>query len=367
MRLLFDLTPIYDHLTGIERYNINITREIIRNHSDDQFILLFKNEVHPAFQQMTEQPNVEYEVIPGCSKLLFIQWRLYRALQKMQADYYFFFSFTSPVLFRKQRIINAIHDLTCWDCADSIPAKMKHYYRFTYRQSVRRSWKVITVSRFSQRRICEQYRLPPEKVPVIYDGLTDVFSEPSHDNPVIREKYHLPERYILSLSTLEPRKNLQLLIRAYARLMEETGDLPDLVLAGREGWKLEDAVGTLSGNIKDKIRFTGFIDDEDLAQIYREAELFVFPSKYEGFGLPVIEALSQGTLVVSSDAASLPEVLGDAGLLFHNDDMESLISQLKFVLALTEEQREICAAKGYEQARQFSWAHEAQKLYDILK
>lgn len=367
MRLAFDLTPVYDHLTGIERYNINITKEMIRNNPEDQYILLFKNEVHPSFQEIAEQPNVEYIVIPGCNKLLFIQWKLYRALQKINADYYFFLSFTSPVLFTKQRIINAIHDLTCWDCADSIPAKMKYYYRYTYRIAVKRSWKVVTVSRFSQNRICEQYGVSKETVPIIYDGLTDIFSEPPHVSSEVKGKYHLPERYMLSLSTLEPRKNLQLLIRAYSTLVEKNGGVPDLVLAGREGWKLEDVVGDISGKAKEKIRFTGFIDDRDLAQIYREAELFVFPSKYEGFGLPVIEALSQGTLVVSSDAASLPEALGNAGIVFQSDNMESLNNALESAFSLSKEQRDSYVSEGYKQSAKFSWTQEAQKLHDILK
>ncbi|MCR4789115.1 MAG: glycosyltransferase family 4 protein, partial [Lachnospiraceae bacterium] len=268
MTIAIDLTAIYDHLSGIERYNINITRELIRQHPNEEYILFFKNEVHDSFRKEVDKPNVKYVILPECHKLFFIQWRLFKALQKTDADYYIFLCFSSPVLFKKGRIINAIHDLTFWDCPECIPVKMKYYYRMTAGISVKRSWRIIAVSRFSQKRVCEHYGLPLERVPVIYDGLTDIFKKAPVADPNLKFKYNLPERYVLSLSTIEPRKNLQLLIRAYKELAEEGKKLPDLVLAGREGWKLEDIVGDISEEVKNRIHFTGFIDDEDLPQIY---------------------------------------------------------------------------------------------------
>ena len=106
MKIVFDLTPIYDHLTGIERYNINITKEIINAHPKNEYVLLFKNTVHDSFISEVQQPNIKYRVIPACNKLLFIQWKLYKELQKIDADFYFFLSFTGPVLFRKKKQIS---------------------------------------------------------------------------------------------------------------------------------------------------------------------------------------------------------------------------------------------------------------------
>ena len=142
MRIALDLTPIYDHLTGIERYNINISKELIKAHPENDYILVFKNEVHSMFQDEAKQNNVEAIIIPSCNKLFFIQWKLYREINRINADYYLFLSFTSPVLFKKQKIISAIHDLTCWDCPESIPTKMKYYYRYTYKIAAKRSWKI---------------------------------------------------------------------------------------------------------------------------------------------------------------------------------------------------------------------------------
>ena len=245
MIIAIDLTPIFDHLSGIERYNINISKEIISHHPENNYILVFKNEPHVEFKRIIEQKNVAYIIIPATNKLLFIQWRLYRVMKKIKADYYLFLSFTSPVLLKKQRIINAIHDLTCWDCPESLPVKMKWYYRFTYLIATKKSWKIVTVSKFSQKRICKKYKIPKRKVPVVYDGLTEMFRTQSPLSHNISEKYGLPKDYIFSLSTIEPRKNIQLLLKAYEELLERNNTLPDLVLGGRQGWKLEEVFGRI--------------------------------------------------------------------------------------------------------------------------
>lgn len=367
MRIAFDLTPIFDHLTGVERYNINITREIIEHHPENEYILLFKNEIHQEFLDIANRTNVSYSIIPSCNKLIFIQIKLLNELKKVNADYYLFLSFTSPILLRKKRIVNTIHDLTCWDCPESIPTKMKYYYRLTFNEAVKQSWKLVTVSKFSQSRICDRYGLPKNKVLVIYDGLTDIFRQEPKYNPQLKEKYNLPDKYILSLSTIEPRKNLQLLIKIYRELLERNIVLPDLVLAGRQGWKLEEIVGDISGKVKRRIHFTGFIDDQDLPQLYREAELFIFPSKYEGFGLPLIEAMSQGTLVVSSDAASLPEVVKGAGLLFESNDKDDLSRALMAGLNMDLAEKERRIELGKSVSHSFSWEKEAERLYCVLK
>lgn len=367
MKIVFDLTPLYDHLTGVERYNMNITKSIILHHPEDEYVLLFKNEIHVAFKEIADQPNVTYKILPECNKLLFIQLRLLSTVKKIKADYYVFLSFTSPILFHRKGIINAIHDLTCWDCPETIPNKMVYYYRFTNKLSVLNSWKIVTVSKFSQRKICQKYNLSEDDVPVIYDGLTDIFKKKSRQNSSIKDKYHMPNRYILSLSTIEPRKNLQLLIRAYKELIEEGNILPDLVLAGRKGWKLDKIIQGITEEIQSKIHFTGFVDDEDLPQIYKNAELFIFPSKYEGFGLPVIEAMSQGTLVLCSDAASLPEIVDGNGLMFQSENLQSLKDKILEYRRIGEPIKEKMKETGKMRAYSFNWNIESEKLYKLLK
>ena len=365
VKVAVDLTPIYDHLTGIERYNINITKELIKQYRGDQYVLVFKEEVHKEFEDIVKQSNVQFFVLKECNKLWFTQFRLLAAMNRIEADFYLFLSFTSPVFFKKERTISAIHDLTCWDCPESIPTKMKYYYRWTFKAAAKNDWKTVTVSKFSQNRICDKYGLKREDVPVIYDGLSEVFRTQSKvDKRAICNKYGIPEDYILSLSTVEPRKNMQLLISAYQELDNEF--LPDLVLAGRKGWKLDEIISSVNPNSRNKIHFTGFVADEDLPGLYASAKLFVFPSKYEGFGLPLIEAMSQRVLVLSSDAASLPEVVDVHGILFESDSIESLKAEMLYCLSLSKYEREKIVNAAQLAAYRFNWGREAKKLHRIM-
>lgn len=367
MKIVFDLTPLYDHLTGIERYNLNIAKSMIEQYPEAKYVLLFKNEVHTSFKKIVSYKNVSYKVIPSCNKLIFIQWRLLKVLNKINADYYLFLSFTSPVFFRKKRIINAIHDLTCWDCPETIPAKMVYYYRLTYSIAAKRSWKIITVSHFSQSRLCKKYHLNSNQVPIIYNGLTAIFKNKKSCQKDIYREYRIPKHYYLCLSTLEPRKNLKLLITAYSDLIKKNKKLPDLVLAGRYGWKLNKILDGIGEKAKNKIHFTGFVDDKDLPLLYRNADLFIFPSKYEGFGLPIIESMSQGTIVLSSDAASLPEVVKDGGIMFKSNDSKDLEKKLLNFAYLDSNIKEAVKIKAYKIAESYDWSTEASKLYRIME
>lgn len=365
MNICIDLTPLYDHLTGIERYNLNITKHLIQISKKDNFVLIFKNKIHEDFTEICRKENVRYIILPECNKLVFIQIRLYRALKKIKADYYLFLSFTSPILFRNRRIVNAIHDLTCWDCPESLTKKMVYYYRLTYYIACKYSWKIVTVSKFSQKRICDKYNLTHDRVPIIYDGLADVFKKIHNEESECLKKYHVPEEYILSVSTIEPRKNIQLLIEAYSELIQEGMYIPDLVLAGRKGWKVDEIVSNISEDTKGKIHFTGFIEDNDLPYLYYRSKVFVFPSKYEGFGLPIIEALSQGAVVVCSDAASLPEVAGSIGIIFESNCKEDLKKKILSSISISKTAEYVENAVAL--ANKYNWEKEAEKLYELMR
>lgn len=366
MKILFDLSAIYDHLTGIERYAINISQNIILSHPEDEYILIFKNEVHNCFSEIAMQKNVEVRILRACHKLAYYQWRLMRELYRCQADRYVFLSFVSPWLFRSKNIINTIHDISAWDCPSSNRKLMVWYGKIGIVDAIKKSKAIVTVSEFSKSRIVDRLGADREKVYVAYNGVSAQFlnEQSSIQNEAIREKYNLPQKYILCLSTLEPRKNMRLLIDAYIKLVEEKAIDCDLVLAGRKGWKLEDAVGSVTDR---RIHLTGFVDDSDLPAVYRLADMFVFPSVYEGFGIPIIEAMSQGTVVISSDSSSLPEVIGDAGILFKNNSMSELKKAICTVASMEEEEKRELIQKGYERMSMFSWENEAEKYYKIIE
>ena len=362
MKVLIDLTSLADNFSGIERFALSITKELIsdQSRSDIEYILVFKNEIHKDFS--AEQNNVRKIIVRGKNKLIFNQLQLPLKLTTIKADYYFFPAFPAPFFFFNRNAISAIHDVGCWDCPSKNKRYMTLYFKLMYRKAALGHKKVVTVSQFSKDRISKILKKNPEEIAVIYDGLSDCFANFYYDKEQdmkAKEAYGLPEGYILCLSTLEPRKNMRLLVEAFSELIKEKKINTNLVLAGRKGWLMDDLLSNLDKEIVNRIHFTGFVDD-------RNAQVFVFPSVYEGFGVPPIEAMSMGIPVISSDAASLPEVLGNAAYYFENRNLKDLKKQIVTVMNLPEEKIDMTKKAGVEQAQLFSWKTEALKLRDTL-
>lgn len=359
MKILIDLTSLADNFSGIERFAACLALEMTEDNSH-RYILVFKEQVHPLFTDAVTKEHIETLVLPRCNKLLFNQLRLPMAVSRCRADAYLFMAFPVPLLLFKRNMISTIHDICCWDCPETMNTMSKWYFRISHRVAMQKCSKILTISEFSRKRIVERLKYPEGKLPIIYCGIDPKFYNPGNTGE-IAEKYSLPKEYILSLSTLEPRKNLQLLVKAYEALCKESRELPVLVLAGRKGWKMDDLLENVDPKVVEKLHFTGFIDDEDLPAIYADAKLFVFPSKYEGFGIPPLEAMAAGCPVLSSDAASLPEVLEDAANYFESENLDSLKAAL--LSALEEPKKEDLQT----QAQKFTWAAEAKKLLKILQ
>lgn len=358
MKILIDLTSLADNFSGIERFAACLALEMTANDAHS-YILVFKEQVHPIFEAAVKKPNVETMVLDRCNKLLFNQLRLPMAIGRCKADAYLFLAFPVPVLLYKKNMISTIHDICCWDCPETMNTMSKWYFRISHKVALKKCSKIVTISEFSRQRIVERLGYPEGKMPIIYCGIDPKFFAAA-DVAAAQEKYNLPQSYILTLSTLEPRKNLSLLVKAYEELLLEGRELPALVLAGRKGWKMEDFLAEVHPKVLEKIHFTGFVDDEDLPAVYAGAKLFVFPSKYEGFGIPPLEAMAAGCPVLSSDGASLPEVLGTAASYFKSEDLDSLKAALLSAL-------ENPKAEGLQaQAKKFNWSAEAQKLLDCL-
>lgn len=363
MKILVDLTSLADNFSGIERYAACLTKEMLKN-KKNKYILLFKNEIHFMFVKNINDKNVEMVIIPGCKKLFFNQVRLPLEIYKYKADLYIFMAFPVPILLFKKNMVSTIHDICCWDCPETMNGLSNYYFRVSHRIAMLKCKKIVTISMFSENRIVKKLKYPRDKIWLVYCGVDGIFLNYKEDGNVtqyVKKKYNLADKYLLSLSTLEPRKNLGLLVEAYRKLvLEGKIDIP-LVLAGRKGWKMDEFLSNVEDTVKEKIVFTGFIDNDDLPVVYGNSCLFIFPSMYEGFGMPPLEALACGTPVLSSDAASLPEVLGDAVTYFKNMDMNDLMIKLE-------------RYKNYQtnkdlfksQVNKFSWESEADKFLHLI-
>ncbi len=273
---------------------------------------------------------------------------------------------SGPLLARKQVV--TIHDAAVFDCPGSFSSSFRAGYRFLLPQLARRAAAVTTVSEFSRRRLSEHLKLDPARIDVIWNGVGANFAPQPCE--MIGEAANMlglkMGRYFATLSTIEPRKNLHLILNAWNRArLRPGGDLEGmkLVVIGAAGAATVFARPQTSENADDVI-YTGFLPEDILPAILSGARALLFPSLYEGFGLPVIEAMACGAPTVVSRCGSLPEIAGDAALFVDAVDVEDLADAL-VRLAHDDTLRADLSAKGLERAKLFSWDRAAAQ-YDAL-
>ena len=235
--------------------------------------------------------------------------------------------------------------------------------------SARQAKAVITLSQCTRRDLLERYKLPADKVFVVPLAAGPEF-HPVVDKKqleLVKQRYGISEHFILAVGNLQPRKNLSRLIEAYARLRAQLDGnaIPKLVIVGRAKWRASDLFDqALSRGLQSVIMFTGYVSDEELALLYGAADLFVYPTLYEGFGLPPLEAMACGTPVICSDTSSLPEVVGDAAITVDPTSVEELTVEMKRVLT-DANLRNWLSEAGLRQAAKFSWRETAQRTAEV--
>ena len=360
MKIAIDLTSLSYHITGIERYALNVTEAMVKNNTHNEYILIFKGEIYKDFKKYVEQKRIKAKIIDCKSKLLLFQLVLPLELYKIKADRYLFLAFPGPILFRKKGIYSAIHDMGAWDIPEAFKLFQRIYARATIIFGAINAQGIITVSEFSKERICKILRCKNEKIHVVYSGVTHKIKESKVVFGEIKKKYKLPNKYILALSTLEPKKNLEFLIESFVNVSSKVNF--DLVLVGRIGWKVDSLLNRIAG--ENRICMTGFVNDNEISEIYRNAMCFVFPSKYEGFGLPPIEALEMGTPVIASNIASIPEILGEQAVYFSVDNGKELESVL---INLEKNVDKMPCELSEKQKRLYSFETAARVILSIIE
>jgi glycosyltransferase involved in cell wall biosynthesis len=270
-------------------------------------------------------------------------------------------STTGPL--RVQRQVVTIHDCAFFDQARCFSRAFAAWYQFLVPRLARAARAVITVSEFSKSRIVELCRVAPEKVHVVYSGVGGQFRPYSADEiAVARQRLALPERYALCVGSLEPRKNLSRLLAAWKIAQPRLNGL-SLVLAGAKGHVFRDAG---FDQPPQDVHLAGYLTDELLPAVYAGAEMFVYPSVYEGFGLPVLEAMASGVPVITSNVTALPEVAGDSAMLVDPYNVESIAEAIER-LAGDEELRIRLVQKGTSRAAAFSWDRTASQTWQVLE
>lgn len=254
-----------------------------------------------------------------------------------------------------------IHDLTFLVHPECFEPALTRYMARTVPHSLRRARLVLVDSQASHDDVVRLLHVAPERVAVVYPGVSARFCPlPAASTEPVRQRLGLPADFVLFVGTLEPRKNLVRLLEAFAQLPEA----PPLVIAGRKGWLYQEVFDTVARlGLQSRMRFLDFVDDDDLPALYNLARVFVYPSLYEGFGLPVAEALACGTPVVTGNVASLPEVAGSAAVLVDPLDNQAIAQGIGQALADAERLR----AAGPAQAQRFCWQQSARQLLDCYR
>jgi glycosyltransferase involved in cell wall biosynthesis len=282
---------------------------------------------------------------------------------------YFFPNYTSwPLLFSKSVAI--VYDLSFEYFPQYVEPRNQKFLSDNVRKSIERSQKIVTISKNSQKEISEFYNLPIADIPIVYPGIdqSQFFRWPQEEVDKVKARYGIFGKYILFVGNIEPRKNLKNLLLAYEKLPISIRKDYTLLLVGARGW-LDDEIF----DIIERLRVAGnhiqqphgYVDDKDRAAIYSGASLFVYPSMYEGFGIPPVEAMACGVPTITSNNSSLPEAVGNAAKMISADSVEDLSEMIKKVLGDTDLQERM-REEGYKQVDKFSWDKEAEKLLEIL-
>lgn len=287
------------------------------------------------------------------------------------ADITQFFNYAIPFGVSGKRI-TIVHDMAFRAFPETVAKRTERWLKNNLEKYCRRADVILTVSEFSRQEIQRYMGIPTEKIEVIYNGVDMERYHPGYTVAQIgaaKSRYGICGSYILYLGTLEPRKNIETLITAYNLLKKEIGSdrLPKLVLAGKKGWMYE-TIFTLVQNygLENDVIFTGYVDEEDVPVLLCGAHIFAFPSLYEGFGIPPLEAMACGTPVITSNTSSLPEIVGEAGILIPPMDAEGLKRSMQQLLT-DEVMRQHYIKAGLKQVREFTWARSAEKLVDIYR
>ena len=268
----------------------------------------------------------------------------------------------------------SIHDLSFEHLPETFKRRSRLQLRLTVRRSARRAARVLALSDSGRADIISTYNIAPERVTTIPLAAPARFAPVTNQDELqrVRDKYAIGERdegYILSLGSIQPRKNLARLVRAYSRLRDERPGvkLPKLVLAGKKGWLYDETLRAIAeSGFGDQILVTGYVSEADLPALYSGATCFVYPSYFEGFGLPPLEAMKCGAPVIVGDRTSLPEVVGDAGVLVDPFNEAAIAAALARLID-NPDLRDDLRVKGLKRANSFSWCDTARRTLEVYR
>ncbi len=360
MRVGFDITPLTVPLSGVGTYTASLLAQLQQGSN-----VIVPLSHYPANYRWSNKGNGSLKKTP--KKLLWMQWTLRRQVKERQLDVCHFTNNVAPLWIRCPSVLT-IHDMTLWLYPSYHPRRRLATMRPIIPMAARQAGAIIAVSKSAKDDIVRILAVPPEKVKVIYEAPGPDFRpmRGSADLAFARKIYDLPEKFILHVGTLEPRKNLVRLLEAFAKLRLKGAMKHHLVFAGKPGWGFDNIFTAVESLGIDRfVTFLDYVPNRWLAAIYNLADVMIYPSVYEGFGLPVVEAMASGTPVITSPNGALREIADDAAAYVEPEEVSSIAEILYMVLSSRSLQTDL-KELGLARSAFFSWeraARETQLLY----
>lgn len=360
MRIAIDIRAVFGPRTGKGEYTLQVLKGLFALDPKNQYYLYCQRRV------AIRRPNVRIIALRVPSFL----WHLFVWLDlklRLRPDVYFApTSYLIPALGLKNCVL-VVHDLIALLFPERHNQKAVWLEKIFLKQALQKARKIITVSKATKCDLVRMFALDPKKILVIYEAVAKRFRKLDPRDPYLRSikaKFNLPPRFVFFVGTLEPRKNLKRLIKAFSKLADQ--DI-SLVIAGGKGWHYQEIFTLVQKlGLEQRVRFLGYVLPPDLPYLYNCASLFVFPSLYEGFGLPPLEAMACGTPVLASNAASLPEVVDQAAYQVSPQKEVEIARGITLLLERADLRRKLIQ-RGYQQARKFSWKKTARAVLSVLQ
>lgn len=376
--------------SGVEEYSINLLDALFKIDRDNKYLLFSSGQSmsnrYLEFSQKAKETSANIDLY-HCSvpnrflnaSFKFFSWPKIDNLMG-EADVIFEPNINILPVSKAKKVVT-FHDLSFEKYRNFFSAKQIFWHNFINPKKLAKDADlIIAVSDSTKSDLNELYGIPEDKIRVIYSGVIKSQNDnrlngnpPSQDNSklkIIKDKYKLPDNYILYLGTIEPRKNIIGLIKAFEIFKKSQSPMAEkqmLVIAGSKGWLYEEIFrAAANSEAKESIIFTGFVEDEDKASLYEMSDLFVYPSFYEGFGFPPLEAMANGVPAIVSDCSSFPEVAGDSAIMINPYNTGMLAWAMREVLS-NEEMRKKMIDKGYDQVKKFSWEKCARETLEVFE
>ncbi|TSC83965.1 MAG: hypothetical protein G01um101413_768 [Parcubacteria group bacterium Gr01-1014_13] len=362
--------------TGVGEYTYELLNSVFKIDKENQYYLFYNS--HTDVTQHTPlwpQGNIHYIATRWPNKLFntsikILDWpKLDKLISRnYKLDYFFSPNLNFTALSKNIKKILTIHDLSFKFFPQFFSAKQRlWHWAINPKKQCGRANNILALSENTKRDLVNYYKIPAEKIKVSPGGISAIFNNPVFDKEKIKQKYNLPNRFILCLGAVEPRKNIIGLIEAFEKTYSLLPNSYSLVIAGSgRGWKNKAIYArALASPLRDKIEFIGYVDAEDKPGLYSLAELFVYPSFYEGFGFPVLEAMAMGVPVITSNCSSLPEITGQAAYLV-NPNRPAEIAEGIIKMLTDEKLREHFKKAGLEQVKKFSWDITAKQWLELI-